>query len=342
VRERTDAPVFAWPAVGKHLARVDFMRNAPGTCCVVAFARAWTPQGADPAELARIRAHLRGLAAELIFVSEHGTWLCRPDDALVELEPLGRARFRLADDEDGVFVVEQSGATRFAHCQKSPIHSTISSALESATDVMLAHAPLHVSRRAWLTTCVVSGFALAVLSACKQRPSRSDEPPPPPEGKPVEAGELDIVLDVNGSKHSLRVEPRVSLLDALRERLHMTGTKKGCDAGQCGACTVHVNGKRVLSCLTLAVSVQGKPITTIEGLAKRGELHPLQQAFIEHDGMQCGFCTSGQIMSGAAILAENRATDDAAIREQMSGNICRCGAYPNILAAIKAARGGHA
>ncbi len=326
---------------GKHLARDVLMRNAPGTCCVVAFARAWTPHSADRAELARIHAHLRGLAAELIFVSEHGSWLCRPDDPLVELEPLARGQFRLADDEDGVFVVEPSGAVRFAHCQKTAIHDTISSALESATDVMLAHAPLHLTRRAWLTTCVVSGFALAVLSACKQKSSPRDDLPPP-EAKPAEPGELDIVLDVNGTKHSLRVEPRVSLLDALRERLHLTGTKKGCDAGQCGACTVHVNGKRVLSCLTLAASVQGKRVTTIEGLAQGGALHPLQQAFIEHDGMQCGFCTSGQIMSGAAILAESRATDDAAIREQMSGNICRCGAYPNILAAIKAARGGHA
>jgi xanthine dehydrogenase YagT iron-sulfur-binding subunit len=312
------------------------MRNAPGTCRVVAFARAWTPETADPGELQKIRAHLRGLAAELIFVSDRGTWLCRPDDELVELEPLSREKFRVDDDEDGVFVIEPNGAVRFAHCQRTPIHATIASALASATDVMLAEAPLHFTRRAWLTTCVVSGFALAVLSACKQKPSREQQPMPEAM-KPV-ASELDIVLDVNGVKHPLRIEPRVSLLDALRERLGLTGTKKGCDAGQCGACTVHVNGKRVLSCLTLAASVQGKSITTIEGLAQHGQLHPLQQAFVNHDGMQCGFCTSGQIMSGAAILAEHRASDDDAIREQMSGNICRCGAYPNILAAIKAAK----
>jgi len=313
------------------------MQNVSGPCRVMAFARGWSPERAAPGELARIRAHLRGLAAELVFESEHGTWLCRPDDELVAIAPLGRARFRVADDEDAVFVVDPAGAVRFAHCQHAPIRDTLAAALEQATDVMLAQAPLHFTRRAWLTTCVVSGFALAVLSACKQKVDPSD-PPPLEAARPPLPQELDIVLDVNGTKHPLRIEPRVSLLDALRERLQLTGTKKGCDAGQCGACTVHVAGKRVLSCLTLAVSVQGKPITTIEGLARGEQLHPLQLAFIEHDGMQCGFCTSGQIMSGVAILAEGRATDDAAIREQMSGNICRCGAYPNILAAIKAAR----
>ena len=312
------------------------MQNVSGPCRVVAFARGWSPERAAPGELARIRAHLRGLAAELVFESEHGTWLCRPDDELVPIAPLGRARFRVADDEDAVFVVEPAGAVRFAHCQKAAIRDTLADALGQATDVMLAQAPLHFTRRAWLTTCVVSGFALAVLSACRQKIEHQD--PAPEAARPPGPQELDIVLDVNGTKHPLRIEPRVSLLDALRERLHLTGTKKGCDAGQCGACTVHIAGKRVLSCLTLAATAQGKPITTIEGLAAAGQLHPLQQAFAQHDGMQCGFCTSGQIMSGAAILAEGRATDDAAIREQMSGNICRCGAYPNILAAIKAAK----
>jgi xanthine dehydrogenase YagT iron-sulfur-binding subunit len=310
------------------------MQDVSGPCRVVAFARGWSPDRAAAGELARIRAHLRGLAAEIVFESEHGTWLCRPDDDLVAIAPLGRERFRVDDDEDGVFVVEAGGAVRFAHCQRTPIRDTLAAALEQATDVMLAQAPLHFTRRAWLTTCVVSGFALAVLSACKQRVDHEDAQPA--ARPPVH--ELDVTLDINGKKYPLRIEPRVSLLDALRERLNLMGTKKGCDAGQCGACTVHVAGKRVLSCLTLAASVQGKPITTIEGLAQGGQLHPLQQAFVEHDGMQCGFCTSGQIMSGAAILAEGRATDDAAIREQMSGNLCRCGAYPNILAAIKAAK----
>ena len=148
-------------------------------------------------------------------------------------------------------------------------------------------------------------------------------------------GATDITLRVNGQARTVRVEPRVTLLDALRERLDLTGTKKGCDHGQCGACTVHVDGRRTLSCLTLAVMVQGKEITTIEGLAKGEELHPMQAAFLKHDGFQCGYCTPGQIMSGVACVQEGHATTDAQAREWMSGNLCRCGAYANILAAVR-------
>src|SRR5205823_2748367 len=140
---------------------------------------------------------------------------------------------------------------------------------------------------------------------------------------------------INGKDYTLDVDPRTTLLDALRERLHLTGSKKGCDHGQCGACTVLVNGRRVNSCLTLAVMHEGDEITTIEGLANGEELHPMQAAFIEHDGFQCGYCTPGQICSAVALLKENHANSDDEIREWMSGNICRCGAYPNILAAIK-------
>jgi xanthine dehydrogenase YagT iron-sulfur-binding subunit len=145
---------------------------------------------------------------------------------------------------------------------------------------------------------------------------------------------LDVILSINGSEHSLRLDPRTTLLDALREHLGLTGTKKGCDLGQCGACTVLVDGRRINACLTLAVMQQGKDITTIEGLAQHGALHPLQAAFIEHDGFQCGYCTPGQIMSAVGLLAEGRTRSDAEIREFMSGNICRCGAYTNIVAAI--------
>lgn len=154
--------------------------------------------------------------------------------------------------------------------------------------------------------------------------------------------QLPLQLEVNGKPYSLQVEPRVTLLDLLREQLHLTGSKKGCDLGQCGACTVHVDGKRVLSCLSLAVMQNGKKITTIEGLQKGDDLHPMQEAFIKHDGFQCGYCTPGQIMSAVACINEGHATNDADIREYMSGNICRCGAYPNIVAAIKevAAKGG--
>ena len=149
---------------------------------------------------------------------------------------------------------------------------------------------------------------------------------------------VPMVLKVNGQEHRVRLEPRVTLLDALREHLHLFGTKKGCDHGQCGACTVHVNGRRVNACLTFAIMHEGDDILTIEGLAQRGELHPVQAAFLEHDGFQCGYCTPGQIMSAVALLREPCGQDDDAVREGMSGNICRCGAYPNIVAAVQTVR----
>jgi xanthine dehydrogenase YagT iron-sulfur-binding subunit len=150
---------------------------------------------------------------------------------------------------------------------------------------------------------------------------------------------VPVTLKINGSERVLNVEPRVSLLDALRDHLELTGTKKGCDAGTCGACTVWVDGRRVLACLTLAITCEGHEITTIEGLSgEGGELHPMQRAFIEHDAFQCGYCTSGQIMSAVALLDEGNADDDAAIAEFMSGNLCRCAAYPNIRAAIRYVR----
>jgi xanthine dehydrogenase YagT iron-sulfur-binding subunit len=144
-----------------------------------------------------------------------------------------------------------------------------------------------------------------------------------------------ICLRVNGVDHELLIEPRVSLLDALRERLQLTGTKKGCDHGQCGACTVHVDGRRILSCLTLAVQVNGKRITTIEGLEDGERLHPMQQAFLDHDAFQCGYCTPGQIMSAVACVHEGHAGSRAEIREYMSGTLCCCGAYEGIVAAIE-------
>lgn len=149
---------------------------------------------------------------------------------------------------------------------------------------------------------------------------------------------IHIALDINGQRHELDIEPRVTLLDALREHLSLTGTKKGCDQGQCGACTCHVDGKRVLSCLTLAAQAEGREITTIEGLSgESGDLHPVQAAFIEQDAFQCGYCTPGQIMSAVACIREGHADSDAEIREYMSGNLCRCGAYNSIVAAVRQA-----
>ena len=154
-----------------------------------------------------------------------------------------------------------------------------------------------------------------------------------------EAAALTVTLEVNGEKRTLTVAPWTTLLDALRDRLNLTGTKKGCDQGQCGACTVLIDGRRVNSCLTLVVMKDGAKVTTIEGLGTNGALHPLQQAFIDHDAFQCGYCTPGQICSAAGLIAEGRATTADEIRELMSGNICRCGAYPNIVAAIEQVMG---
>lgn len=151
---------------------------------------------------------------------------------------------------------------------------------------------------------------------------------------------IPLQIEVNGVAHDLPVEPRVTLLDFLREQLGLMGTKKGCDHGQCGACTVHVDGRRINACLSLAVMNQGKKITTIEGLAKDGKLHPMQEAFIKHDGFQCGYCTPGQIMSAIACIREGHANSADEIREFMSGNICRCGAYPNIVDAVMDAKNG--
>ena len=151
---------------------------------------------------------------------------------------------------------------------------------------------------------------------------------------------ISVTLTVNGKTHDLRIDPRTTLLDCLREHLHLTGSKKGCDHGQCGACTVHVNGKRQLSCLAFAALHEGDEITTIEGIGQPEKMHPMQAAFVETDAYQCGYCTSGQIMSAVALLKEPCGADDAEVKEFMSGNICRCGAYQNIVAAIQKVREG--
>jgi xanthine dehydrogenase YagT iron-sulfur-binding subunit len=180
------------------------------------------------------------------------------------------------------------------------------------------------NRREFLqTTALSTGGAMAGKLGLTDAAAATVDTPPP---RPLPPDTLNLILEVNGHSHAVAVDPRTTLLDALRERLGMTGTKKGCDMGACGACTVHVDGRRVVSCLTLAAAVEGKRITTIEGLAQGEQLHPMQAAFVERDGFQCGYCTPGQIMSAVALVDEGRATSDAAIREFMSGNICRCGA----------------
>lgn len=180
-------------------------------------------------------------------------------------------------------------------------------------------------------------LGLAGAAAMSTRQSASAETAEEKEDNtrvPIE-GAVAVSFLVNGQKRNLKLDPRTTLLDCFRENLQITGTKKGCDHGQCGACTVHVNGRRVNSCLTLAVMCEGDEITTIEGLGQPDKLHPMQSAFVDCDAYQCGYCTSGQIMSATALLKEGCPDEDNSIRECMSGNICRCGAYPNILAAIK-------
>jgi xanthine dehydrogenase YagT iron-sulfur-binding subunit len=206
------------------------------------------------------------------------------------------------------------------------------------------------SRREFIRNTTAVGVGAFVLDALDPRPTFAEEV----TGNPASEAETSaLTLNVNGADKMLQIDNRMSLLDALRERLDLTGSKKGCDHGQCGACTVIVDGRRVLSCLTLAAMCDGKKVTTIEGLASGEELHPMQQAFIDYDGMQCGYCTPGQICSAVALMQEAKNGEasfitknlsvkiasmklsDDEIRERMSGNICRCGAYPNIVAAIR-------
>lgn len=193
------------------------------------------------------------------------------------------------------------------------------------------------SRRSFLSQLGAAGLA-ATAAPIAHAAGVDQAAPSESKISQIVPGAVPVTLRVNGETHHLMLEPRVTLLDAIRDSLKMFGTKKGCDHGQCGACTVHVNGRRVNSCLSFAVMHQNDEITTIEGLEQHGALHPMQAAFLEHDGFQCGYCTSGQIMSGAALMKEPIGPADDDVRAAMSGNICRCGAYRNIVAAVQQAR----
>jgi len=190
------------------------------------------------------------------------------------------------------------------------------------------------SRRGFLAGVGAAGLAASISTLSSAETAYRDK------SATTEAAEglVPLTLKVNGETLHTQIDPRASLLDTLRESLHLTGTKKGCDHGQCGACTVHINGRRALSCMSLALCNQGDEITTIEGLGTPEKMHPMQAAFVEHDGFQCGYCTSGQIMSAVALMKEPVGPEDADVKEAMSGNICRCGAYSNILDAIQQVR----
>ena len=211
---------------------------------------------------------------------------------------------------------------------------------------------IKLRRRRFGQLMITSTVAAAFGNLADKTWAQTNPKPRPLAAPKLESGTVDVTLCINGAEHALKIEPRVTLLDALRERLALTGTKKGCNHGQCGACTILVSGRRINSCLALACMHNGDEITTVEGLAKDDKLHPVQAAFIKHDGFQCGYCTPGQICSAigllsevqagtaSAVTADVRTTErveltDVEIKERMSGNICRCGAYPNILAAIR-------
>jgi xanthine dehydrogenase YagT iron-sulfur-binding subunit len=323
---------------------------ATGSPWVLAFIRSWTPATERPEDLHTIRAQLRGLGAGLVILSDSGAWSFRPDDDVERFavsddkvdDEIDRTaeRYGVAPELDAIFVLDEDDSIRFRHLAEGPL--PLAAALTAAGSAMASQSRyrgLTFTRREWGITSLVAGFALVLLGCRDKEKPPLVQPVIDPPSQPS-APEYDVVLSINGTDRKLTIDARVSLLDALRERLDLTGTKKGCDHGQCGACTVHFDGRAVNSCLTLAIMAQGRKITTIEGLGSDDQLHPVQAAFVEHDGFQCGYCTPGQIMRAVSLLADARAKTDAEVREAMSGNICRCGAYPNIIAAVQAARKG--
>ena len=365
------APDFALAEAGGRSVSLSDLRGQP---VILAFyPDDWDPSRAD--QLAHFNWLVRqvpGVNAELLGISMDGMWcqLAFADDAvrvplLADLDPCGAVAERYGvTGGQALFVVDAEGTIAWKHVGptgSAPSSAELLGALEALVmptpeEQAARFAPRDESwtplapcaqptderdplraptRREFVATALAAAFALAAAPlVAKAEPitERLAEPIHP------DAAAVAVTLHVNGRSVSMAIEPRVTLLDALREHAGLTGTKKGCDHGQCGACTVHVNGRRELSCLTFAIMHQGDEITTVEGLATADALHPMQAAFIKHDGFQCGYCTSGQIMSATALLKEPCGPADADVKECMSGNICRCGAYPGIVAAIQDVR----
>jgi xanthine dehydrogenase YagT iron-sulfur-binding subunit len=346
------------------------LRDLRGSAVILAFyPGAWDPSRAE--ELAHFNAlvaRVPDVDIELLGITRDGMWvdLAFAGDALrvpllADLDPHGSVAELFGVDEQAVVVVDADGRVCWRHDGPAPRAEELVAALaalarrsadprstrglydspppciatvaEEAAGFGFSPRP---SRREFLTTALAAAIALAAMPAvARAEPVAAALAAP----QPLVGAATNVTLRVNGRTLSLDLEPRVTLLDALREYAGLTGTKKGCDHGQCGACTVHVNGRRQLSCLTFAIMHQGDEITTLEGLAQGDQLSPMQAAFIEHDGFQCGYCTPGQIMSATALLKEPCGPSDADVKECMSGNICRCGAYPGIVAAIQEVRG---
>lgn len=331
--------------------------NFPGQPVVLLFVAEFP--GFAGGAVASLKAELRGLGAVLLVVSPAAVQLFRADDA-PELEAVdsqeardqvkrlmaehGVDEQRLLAGESTILVLDGDGRARLraAGGESRDSAETVVAALRSAHRAFAREGatPGRVSRRELALLSLVGAFALVLDASCKSKPASLKPRVDSATTAPALGKEVKLTLLVNEQQHQLSLEPRVSLLDALREHLGLTGTKKGCDHGQCGACTVLLDGRRVNSCLVLAVMADGIPVTTIEGLANAEGLHPLQRAFVVEDALQCGYCTPGQIMSGVGLLRENRARSDAEVREHMSGNICRCGAYNNIVSAIQRTRKG--
>jgi xanthine dehydrogenase YagT iron-sulfur-binding subunit len=371
---RTAAPDFDLAERDGRRVRLSDLRGQP---VILAFyPDDWDPSRADQlAHFNWLVSQVPGIDAELLGISRDGMWcdLAFADRAvrvpvLADLDPSGAVAASYGvQGGQAMFVVDGEGVIVWSHtgpAGTSPRADELVRALGSLVprpdaaaaaivardwraDPNLDKAPcerdyvgasesaLMPTRREFVATALAAAFALTltpITSRAEPLVDRLSGPLPP------DAPAAPVSLRINGRTVALDMEPRVTLLDALREYAGLTGTKKGCDHGQCGACTVHVNGRRQLSCLTFAVMHQGDEITTVEGLAKGDTLHPMQTAFIERDGFQCGYCTSGQLMSATALLEEPCGKADADVRECMSGNLCRCGAYEGIVAAIQDVR----
>lgn len=340
------APDFLLPAADGPIRLSDF-RGQP---VVLVF----SPPGWDPAEAAQLAlfndtaARLAPARVRLLGVSLDGPWCS------LDLENEGGLRFPLLRDFDpaggvahrfgvygsrAVVVIDGDGVVQWKHVFPAgmPARPEVLAAVFADLAPPDPIGP-SLTRRQFLITALVASVAAAAWPA--PAPAETSAASPQGTAPPRQPQVLDLTLQVNGVDHALTVDSRVTLLDALREYIGLTGTKKGCDQGTCGACTVLADGRRIKSCLTLAAMAEGHRITTIEGLAREGKLHPVQAAFIDHDAFQCGYCTPGQIMAAVALIDEGHAGSDDEIREWMSGNLCRCGAYPNIVAAIRQAAGG--